>query len=156
LFNATLQINADKKGIEFSFDNDHKQTQQESNSEFAIPTKLGGVDLLETDQSCLKEGGTIHVSGMKDREGQEYSAYVKVNTEEGKLNFYRWNPDKSNAKEVSPDETSKTLIAVNTDGKTNEATKKIEAPLKKGQTKPTDAQEKRVDDKKTIKPKLHR
>jgi len=156
LFNATLQINADKKGIEFSFDNDHKQTQQESNSEFAIPTKLGGVDLPETDQSKLKEGGTIHVTGMKDREGQEYSAYVKVNTEEGKLNFYRWNPDKSNAKEVSPDETSKTQVGVNTDGKTNEATKKIEAPLKKGQTKPTDAQEKSVDDKKTIKPKLHR
>lgn len=156
LFNATLQINADKKGIEFSFDNDHKQTQQESNSEFAIPTKLGGVDLPETDQNCLKEGGTIHVSGMKDREGQEYSAYVKVNPEEGKLNFYRWNPDKSIAKEVSPNETSKTQVAVNTDGKTNEATKKIEAPLKKGQTKPTDAQEKSVDDKKTIKPKLHR
>ena len=156
LFNATLQINADKKGIEFSFDNDHKQTQQESNSEFAIPTKLGGVDLPETDQSKLKEGGTIHVTGMKDREGQEYSAYVKVNTEEGKLNFYRWNPDKTNAKEVSPNETSKTQVAVNPNGKTNEATTKMEAPLKKEQTKPTDAQEKSVDDKKTIKPKLHR
>ena len=102
LFNATLQINADKKGIEFSFDSDHRQTQQQSKSEFAIPTKLGGVDLPETDQAKLKEGSTIHVSGMKDREGQEYSAFVKVNTEEGKLNFYRWDPDKSNAKEVYP------------------------------------------------------
>lgn len=156
LFNATVQINADKRGIEFSFDNNQSQTQKQSNSEFAIPTKLGGIDLPKTDQSKLKEGGTIHVTGMKDREGQEYSAYVKVNAEEGKLNFYRWDPDKSNAKEVSPDETSKTQVAVNTEGKTNEATKKIEEPLKKGQTKPTEAQEKRVDDKKTIKPKLHR
>jgi len=155
-FNATVQINADKRGIEFSFDNNQSQSQQQSNTEFAIPTKLGGIDLPEADQSRLKEGGTIHVTGMKDREGQEYSAYVKVNTVEGKLNFYRWDPDKSNAKEVSPDETSKTQVAVNTDGKTNEATKKIEAPLKKGQTKPTEVQEKKMDDKKTVKPKLHR
>ncbi|MFA5044927.1 MAG: DUF3945 domain-containing protein [Paludibacter sp.] len=156
LFNATLQINADKKGIEFSFDNNPNQTQKQSNTEFAIPTKLGGVELPETDQSKLKEGGTIHVTGMKDREGQEYSAFVKVNTEEGKLNFYRWDPDKSNAKEVSPNETSKTQVAENTVGKTNEATKKIDAPLKNGQTKPTESQEKKVDDKKTAKPKLHR
>jgi len=156
LFNATVQINADKRGIEFSFDNNQTQSQKQSNSEFSVPTKLGGVDLPETDQSRLKEGGTIHVTGMKDREGQEYSAYVKVNTEEGKLNFYRWDPDKSNAKELIPDETSKIQVAVNTDGKTNDATKKIDAALKKGQTKPTEVQEKKVDDKKTTKPKLHR
>jgi len=156
LFNATVQINADKRGIEFSFDNNQTQSQKQSNSEFSVPTKLGGVDLPETDQSRLKEGGTIHVTGMKDREGQEYSAYVKVNTEEGKLNFYRWDPDKSNAKELIPDETTKIQVAVNTDGKTNDATKKIDAALKKGQTKPTEVQEKKVDDKKTTKPKLHR
>jgi len=153
-FNATVQINADKRGIEFRFDNNQTQSQKQSNSEFAIPTKLGGVDLPETDQSKLKEGGTIHVTGMKDREGQEYSAYVKVNTAEGKLNFYRWNPDKSNAKEISPDEMSKTQVAVNTEGKTNEATKKIDAPLKKGQTKPTEGQEKKVDASKIAKTKL--
>jgi hypothetical protein len=153
-FNATVQINADKRGIEFSFDNNQTQSQKQSNSEFAIPTKLGGIDLPQADQSRLKEGGTIHVTGMKDREGQEYSAYVKVNTEEGKLNFYRWDPDKSNAKEVSPDETSKTQVAVNTDGKTNEATKKIEAPLKKGPGKPTESQEKKADESKIAKPKL--
>jgi len=153
-FNATVQINADKRGIEFSFDNNQTQSQKQSNSEFAIPTKLGGIDLPEADQSRLKEGGTIHVTGMKDREGQEYSAYVKVNTEEGKLNFYRWDPDKSNAKEISPDETSKTQVAVNTDGKTNEATKKIEASLKKGQEKPTESQEKKADESNIAKPKL--
>ena len=79
---------------------------------------------------------------------------MKVNTEEGKLNFYRWDPDKSNAKEVSPDETSKTQVAVNTDGKTNEATKKIEAPLKKGQENPTENQTKKADESNIAKPKL--
>ena len=153
-FNATVQINADKRGIEFSFDNNQTQSQKQSNSEFAIPTKLGGIDLPEADQSRLKEGGTIHVTGMKDREGKEYSAYVKVNTEEGKLNFYRWDPDKSNTKEVSPDETSKTQVAVNTDGKTNEATKKIEAPLKKGQQNPTESQTKKADESKIAKPRI--
>lgn len=156
LFNATLQINADKKGLEFSFDNDHKQTQQQSNSEFAIPTKLGGIELSEADQTQLKAGETIYIYGMKDREGQEYNAYVKVNPEENKLNFYRWNPDKSKTNEVTPDNVSKTQVAVNSDGKTNEATKKIEAPLKKGQSAPTEVQEKKADDKKIAKPKMHR
>lgn len=156
LFNATLQINADKKGLEFSFDNDHKQTQQQSNSEFAIPTKLGGIELSVADQTQLKAGETIYIYGMKDREGQEYNAYVKVNPEENKLNFYRWNPDKSKSNEVTPDNASKTQVAVNSDGKTNEATKKIEAPLKKGQSAPTEVQEKKADDHKIAKPKMHR
>lgn len=156
LFNATLQINADKKGIEFSFDNDHKQTQQQSNSEFSIPNKLGGIELTEEVRNQLKAGETIYIYGMKDREGQEYNAYVKVNPEENKLNFYRWNPDKSKTNEVTPDNASKTQVAVNLEGKTNEATKKIEAPLKKGQTTPTEVQEKKADDQKIAKPKMHR
>jgi len=159
LFNATVQINADKRGIEFTFDNDHKQTQKQPNldsakQEFAIPNKLGGIELTEDVRNQLKAGETIYVYGMKDREGKEYNAYVKVNPEENKLNFYRWNPDKSNAKEVTPDNASKTQVAVNSEGKTNEATKKIEAPLKQGQTKPTEVQQKKKDEQKISKPRI--
>ena len=159
LFNATVQINADKRGIEFTFDNDHKQTQKQPNldsakQEFAIPNKLGGIELSEDVRNQLKAGETIYIYGMKDREGQEYNAYVKVNPEENKLNFYRWNPDKSNAKEVTPDNASKTQVAVNSEGKTNEATKKIEAPLKQGQTKPTEVQQKKKDEQKISKPRI--
>lgn len=158
MFNATIQINADKRGIEFSFDNQNqKQSNSESASkEFVIPAKLGGVDLPEADQSKLKEGGTIYVAGMKDREGKEYNAYVKVNPDQNKLGFYRWNPDKANAKDVTPDDASKTQVAVNSEGKTNEATKKLKEPLNAGQTKPTEAQEKKTEEPKVSKPRVHK
>ena len=147
-FSASIQINADKRGIEFQFDNvkkqeeNQQQTQRQSESgDFRIPTRLGGVDLTGKQQNELNADKTIYVSGMKDKRGQEYNAYVKVNREECKLDFFKWNPDKSKSREITPDNASKTQVAVNSEGKTNEATKKVDEPLKKGQTQPTEKQE---------------
>ena len=158
-FSASIQVNADKRGIEFQFDNvkkeqNQQQTQRQSESgDFRIPTRLGGVDLTGKQQDELNADKTIYVSGMKDKQGQEYNAYVKVNREEGKLDFFKWNPDKSKIKEVTPDNASKTQVAVNSEGKTNEATKKVEEPLKKGQTGPTEKQSERQGKKETKKNK---
>lgn len=82
------------------------------------------------------------MKGLKDKTGQEYNTYIKVNPEENKLDFFRFNPDKANAKakEVTPVNEYKTQVAVNSEGKTNEATKKVEIPLKKGQSNPTETQ----------------
>ena len=146
-FSASIQVNADKRGIEFQFDNvkkeqNQKQTQRQSESgDFRIPIRLGGVELTGKQQNELSTDKTIYVSGMKDKQGQEYNAYVKVNREEGKLDFFKWNPDKSKSREITPDNASKTQVAVNSEGKTNEATKKVDEPLKKGQTQPTEKQE---------------
>ena len=156
-FNATLQVNAEKRGLEFRFDGTQKvtQNQNQSNAEqkprqsrseerrvgngnVRIPSKLGGVGLSDKEQSTLKEGGTIYVKGLIDQKGQEYNAYVKVSPEEQKLRFYRWNPNKKEG--VTPDNASKTQVAVNSQGKTNEATKQSSAPLKKEQTQPTEKQ----------------
>jgi len=148
IFSASIQVNADKRGIEFQFDNVKKQeqnqqlTQRQSESgDFRIPTRLGGVDLTRKQQDELKADKTIYVSSMTDKQGQEYNAYVKVNRKEGKLDFFKWNPDKSKAREIIPDNASKTQVAVNSEGKTNEATKKVDEPLKKGQTQLTEKQE---------------
>lgn len=92
--------------------------------------------LSDKEQNTLKEGGTIYVKGLIDQKGQEYNAYVKVSPEEQKLRFYRWNPNKKEG--VTPDNASKTQVAVNSQGKTNEATKQSNAPLKKEQTQPTE------------------
>ena len=80
---------------------------------------------------------------MKDKKGQEFNAYIKVNDEKGKLDFYKWNPDKAQAKgaEVIPDNKSKTQVAVNSEGKTNEATKDVKEPLAKEQVKPSERQQ---------------
>lgn len=147
-FSASIQVNADKRGIEFQFDNvkkqeqNQQQTQRQSEREgLRIPTRLGGVDLTGKQQNELSTDKTIYVSGMKDKQGQEYNAYVKVNREEGKLDFFKWNPDKSKSTEITPNNASKTQVAINSEGKTNEATKKVDEPLKKGQTQPTEKQE---------------
>ena len=101
---------------------------------------MGGVELSDQQQSTLKEGGTIYVEGLKDRKGQEYNAYIKVNDKEQKLDFYRWNPDKAKSQEVKPDNGSATQVAVNSQGKTNEATKHQNEPLKHEQTEPSQEQ----------------
>ncbi len=146
-FSALVQINADKKGIEFRFENQPKQVQrneqqqsQRQTGEVRIPKTLLGVELSDKQRTQLQEGKTAYVAGMKDDKGQEFNAYVKVNNEKGKLDFFKWNPDKSQAKEVTPDNASKTQVAVNNDGKTNEVTKKVDEPLKKGQMQPTEKQ----------------
>lgn len=141
-FNAHVQFNADKRGIEFRFDENQRQKQpqsqtQESSKEFRIPKKLGEHQLSPQEQEKLKEGGTIYVKGLKDKKGQEYNAYVRVNDKEQKLDFYKWNPDKAKSKDITPDNSSATQVAVNSEGKTNDATKHSNDPLKQGQIAPT-------------------
>lgn len=102
-FNATLQVNADKRGIEFRFDETQKQNHSNTQSkDFSITKKIGGVELSEKQQSTLKNGDAIYIKGLKDKLGQEYNAYVRVNSTDQKLDFFKWNPDKSKSKDITP------------------------------------------------------
>lgn len=163
-FNATVQINADRRSLEFKFDNTNKLSREQSQSQkqdqtdevkLHIPAKLLGVNLSEQQQKDLKEHKTIYVTGLTDKKGESFNAYVKVNMEKEKLDFFRWNPDKAKKQgaEVTPDNASKTQVAVNSEGKTNEATKAIKEPLKQGQTAPTAKQEEKIEEKKVVKSK---
>ncbi|MDL2262884.1 DUF3945 domain-containing protein [Bacteroidales bacterium OttesenSCG-928-I21] len=155
-FDAEIQFSADKRYIELIFDNNKKQsqtqkqeTQQSETNNVRIPNKILGAELTEKQQENLKAGKTIYVSGMKDKEGQDFNAYIKVNADEKKLDFFKWNPDKAKKQgtEVTPDNASKTQVAVNSEGKSNEATKKVDEPLKKGQTLPSEKQEQKEEKK---------
>ncbi|MDR3247122.1 MAG: DUF3945 domain-containing protein [Prevotellaceae bacterium] len=145
-FSAHIQVNAEKRGIEFLF-NEKKPEQsqnqgQSQNGEVKIPKTLLGVELSDKQKDDLKSGQTVYVSGMKDTKGEQFNAYVKINTEKGKLDFFKWNPEKAQKQgsTVIPDNASKTQVAVNSEGKTNESTKNVKEPLKKGQTQPTEKQ----------------
>lgn len=151
-FNATVQINADRRSLEFKFDNDNKldksQNQNQSQPQeqkFHIPSKLLGAELSEQQQKDLKENKTVYVTGMTDKAGEKFNAYIRVNTEKEKFDFFKWNPDKAKKQgaEVTPDNASGTQVAVNSEGKTNEATKNTKEPLKQGQTQPDEQQEKK-------------
>ena len=156
-FNATVQVNADKRGIEFRFDNSPKQAQRQNQSRkpdnrqsqkdggVRIPNKLGGVNLSDKEQTTLKEGGVIYVQGMTDKKGQKYNAYVQVNNEKEKLDFFKWNPQKKQG--VTPDNNAKTQVAVNSDGKTNESTKHTTDSVKNGQVQPTERQKQETEQK---------
>ena len=149
-FSAFVQVNAEKRSLEFIFpEKEQKQTQQQGQQQrndqpegVRIPKSLAGVELSDKQQADLRADKTIYVKGLKDKEGQEYNAYVKVNHEKGKLDFYKFNPDKAKekAKEITPANEHKTQVAVNSEGKTNEATKDIGEPLKIAQNQPTEKQ----------------
>jgi primosomal replication protein N len=147
-FDGEVQFNADKRFFELVFDNSKKQsnkqnaTQNETNA-MRIPKQLLGADLTKKQMDNLKAGETVYVSGMKDRQGQEFNAYVKINTEKNKLDFFKWNPDKAQkqgAAEVTPDNAHKTQVAKNNDGNSTEENKKVNGSLKSGQTHPTEKQ----------------
>ena len=91
------------------------------------------------------------MTGLIDKKGESFNAYVRPNFEKNKFDFLKWNPDKSQAKEVTPDNASRTQVAVNSEGKTNEATKHVKEPLKQGQTEPTALQEQKEEEKKRSK-----
>jgi len=150
-FSAWLQVDADKRGIGFRFDTRQEQNQNVNDQrQVRIPDSLLEKELTEEQKQKLERRETIYVTGMKDKEGQEFNAYVKINDEKGKLDFYKWNPDKAQTKgaEVTPDNNSKTQVAVNSEGKTDEATRHLKEPLVKEQVNPTELQaEKRSQSK---------
>ena len=150
-----------KRGIEF-LPKEVGLNQQQTNRPFQwvdengninAPKTIGGVTLTEQQKLDFQAEKPIYVKGMmKDGQENPYNAYIKFNREEGKPKFSHTNPDKAQVKESISASESRTQVAVNTDGKTNEATKNVKEPLKQGQQKPTAPQkEKQQKEDKTLK-----
>ena len=143
-FDAFIQFNADRRGIEFRFDNDKNrgQSQMQGGEQKDIPKTFRKQELNEDQRTSLREGKTVYVGGLEDKSGKKYSGYITLNKENGKLDFMFPKDYKEavTAGKVIPDDRHKTQVAVNSEGKTNEATKKVDKPLEKGQTKPTEKQ----------------
>lgn len=137
-FNANVQYNADKRFVEFLFDssrtNNQSQTQQQGQPQEA-PRTFRGKELTDQQYEKFKEGQTVYVNGLIDRKGQKYQGYITFDKDTGKTGFSFSNPNKLKDK-IQPVETNKTQTAVNSEGKTNEATKNIKEPLKTGQQTP--------------------
>ncbi|WP_373749276.1 DUF4099 domain-containing protein, partial [Bacteroides heparinolyticus] len=94
-FDATLQVNAEKKGIEFIFDNSQgfKERQQQTQRQ-GVPHKLCGLELSEKQREALGGGRTLYLKNMVDKEGNSFNAYVRIDKEQNRLRFFRYNPDK--------------------------------------------------------------
>ena len=152
-FDATLQVNAEKKGIEFIFDNNRgfKERQQQTQQQ-GVPRKLCGLELSDKQREALDSGRTLYLKNMVDKQGQPFNAYVRMDKEQNRPRFYKWNPDKKQEtgkeKVVAVAEEHKTQVAVNNHGKTNEATKDVKEPLKTGQIQPNAEQKQKQNENK--------
>lgn len=139
-FSATVQFNADKRYVEFLFDKNNSNTQNQSNGQNnqqnqpqEIPKTFRGKELTDEQHKDFKAGQTIYIDGLTDKKGQPYQGYITFNKENGKTNFEFPNQYKER---IKPTDAHKTQNAVNSEGKTNEATKNIKEPLKSGQKNP--------------------
>ena len=163
-FEAMLQVNADKRDVEFvpgqprqqqaqrqgkSQDNlDAQGQKQENNGEGQRRNRSwtnedGSIrpiskwkDDVFTDQQKADyvAGKTVVLANAKDDQGQPCTKYLKFSFEKGRPLTYSQNPDL--AQTVAPSNESRTQLAVNNEGKTNEATKHVKEPLQQGQTAP--------------------
>src|SRR6185436_9272071 len=115
-----------------------KQAQSnEQNQSKEAPKIFRDKELNNEQYQKLKDGQTVYISGLVDKKGKEYNGYITYNKETNKTDFSFQNPDKIK-EQIKPSEAHKTQTAVNSEGKTNEATKNIKEPLKSGQTNPDD------------------
>ncbi|MDR0430240.1 MAG: DUF3945 domain-containing protein [Tannerellaceae bacterium] len=129
----------------------------------------GGVELTREQFKTLCENKPIFVEGMvnqntkpkqeqgaqqvetSDQKGQKYNAWVWPDQEAGRIRHTSLPPEQwkemQAKKQAQPAEGFKTQVAVNNEGKTNEATKQSTDPLKKGQTQSTEKQQEKKEQK---------
>ncbi|AZA60210.1 DUF3945 domain-containing protein [Chryseobacterium indoltheticum] len=149
LFDATVQFNADKRYVEFIFNNNQNQhqtqqknpsSQQNQSKDGEAPRVFRGKELDDAQYNKFKAGQTVYVDGLVDGKGKAYQGYITFDKETSKTDFSFTNPNKLKEK-AQPSEDHKTQKAVNSDGKTNEATKNIKEPLESKQQQPANKQQ---------------
>ena len=108
-------------------------------------SKWSGVSFTDQQKADYVAGKAVKLENVTDKQGFHATMYIKFNPEKGRPYRYDTNPD--NAQKVAPSNESRTQVAVNSEGKTNEATKNLKEPLQKGQTAPKTARQQQQQDK---------
>ena len=173
-FVTTLQVNVEQRGVEFvpgtgrspravqTQENKEKQAQGTENTantnkeqrrntwtnadgSIRPISKWSGVDFTEQQKADYVAGKAVKLENVTDKQGFHATMYIRFNPEKGRPYRYDTNPD--NAQKVAPSNESRTQVAVNSEGKTNEATKNLKEPLRKGQTAPKDTAQQQQQEK---------
>ena len=136
-FTVDFQVNADRKNVSFVPGSSRKEEEvQEQNQKAKMNwtnedgsiknlTKWKGIPLTEEQQKDYREGKSVKLDNYPDKN----QPFVSKN-------------DPMQGKVVAPANESETQVAVNHQGKTNEATKKVDEPLQKGQVAPKNEHQK--------------
>ena len=99
-------------------------------------SKWSGVEFTEQQKADYVADKAVKLENVTDKQGFHATMYIRFNPEKGRP--YRYDTDPDNAQKVAPSNESRTQVAVNSEGKTNEATKNLKEPLREGQTAPKD------------------
>ena len=111
-------------------------------------------ELTEQQKDDYVAGKTIEIKEVPNKNGSgTYTAYVKFDFDKMQPRSYRNNPDLKQAKEQIPTNENKVQVAVNEQGKTNEATKHTKEPLKPGQSAPKNEKQQKEQTAEAQKPK---
>ena len=111
-------------------------------------------ELTEQQKDDYVAGKTIEIKEVPNKNGSgTYTAYVKFDFNKMQPRSYRNNPDLKQAKEQIPTNENKVQVAVNEQGKTNEATKHTKEPLKPGQSAPKNEKQQKEQTAEAQKPK---
>ena len=108
-------------------------------------SKWSDVNFTDQQKADYVAGKAVKLENVTDKQGFHATMYIKFNPEKGRPYRYDTNPD--NAQQVAPSNESRTQVAVNNEGKTNEATKELKEPLQKGQTAPKDTGQQQQQEK---------
>ena len=173
-FVTTLQVNVEQRGVEFvpgtgrspravqTQENKEKQAQGTENTantnkeqrrntwtnadgSIRPISKWSPEVITEQQKADYVAGKAVKLENVTDKQGFHATMYIKFNPEKGRPYRYDTNPD--NAQTVAPSNESRTQVAVNSEGKTNEATKNLKEPLRKGQTAPKDTAQQQQQEK---------
>ena len=184
-FEAMLQVNADKRDVEFvpehlwqgqsqrrgngqekkqkspeapdatgqqqkedgNLENGQRRNRSWTNEDGSIRPigKWKDDKFTEQQKADYVAGKVVVLANAKDDKGQPCTKYLKFDREKGRPLTYSENPDL--AQTVAPSNESRTQLAVNNEGKTNEATRHVKEPLQQGQTAPKDDAQKQQQEK---------
>lgn len=184
-FEAMLQVNADKRDVEFvpehlwqgqsqrsgngqekkqkspeapdatgqqqkedgNQENGQRRNRSWTNEDGSIRPigKWKDDKFTEQQKADYVAGKVVVLANAKDDKGQPCTKYLKFDREKGRPLTYSANPDL--AQTVAPSNESRTQLAVNNEGKTNEATRHVKEPLQQGQTAPKDDTQKQQQEK---------
>ncbi len=145
-FMVDCQVNADRKNVSFVPGSSRKEEEvQEQNQKAKLNwtnedgsiknlSKWKGIPLTEEQQKDYREGKSVKLDNYPLKDGSTGTMYLMFYPDKGQP-FTSQN-DPMQGKVVAPANESETQVAVNHQGKTNEATKKVDEPLTKGQVAP--------------------
>ena len=113
--------------------------KQTANQE--VPKTFRKQELTEKSRLELEAGGTVKVSGLVDKKGKAYQGYITWKP--GEKPAFMFPKDYKAALEegcVKPAVENEVQVAVNSEGKTVEATRNLKEALQSAQQRPTGEQ----------------